>query len=374
MTQGTTAPPQREGPRLIRVVVVDDSAVIRGLIARWLNEAGGFTVVGTASNGRIAVESVERHKPDVVLMDIEMPEMDGITALPLILKAHPTARVIVISTLTQRNAQISLKCLSLGATDYLAKPEGTRVANAADEFRRDLIEKVRALGGNHREAVRAASASVGASNTTAARSAPARRPNFATRPQCLLIGASTGGPRAVEKVLMDLRPTLPQIPVLIVQHMPPMFTAVFAEHLQSYLSVPCREARDGEPILPGTILVAPGGRHMGVALSGGKAIVRLNDGPLESFCRPAVDVLFRESAAAFGAAALALVLTGMGSDGTQGARILTDAGATVIVQDEATSVVWGMPGSIARAGLAQEVIPLDAIGNTLRGIITGSSK
>jgi len=376
MTQGTTTQPRQPGAPQIRVVVVDDSAVIRGLITRWLNEAGGFDIVGTASNGRIAVEAVERHKPDVVLMDIEMPEMDGITALPLILKAHPATRVIVISTLTQRNAQISLKCLSLGATDYLAKPEGARVANAADEFRRELVEKVRALGGSRARAARPAAAPSAQPQVQPPlpRAAPPRPAGASTRPQCLLIGSSTGGPRAVEKVLLDLRPVLPQIPVLIVQHMPPMFTAVFAEHLQSYLSMPCREAKDGEPILPGTVLVAPGGRHMGVAASGGKPVIRLNDGPLESFCRPAVDVLFREGAAAFGASALALVLTGMGSDGTQGARTLVQAGATVIVQDEASSVVWGMPGSIARAGLAQEILPLDAIGSSLKGLITGVPK
>jgi len=376
MTQGTTTQPRQPGAPQIRVVVVDDSAVIRGLITRWLNEAGGFEIVGTASNGRIAVEAVERHKPDVVLMDIEMPEMDGITALPLILKAHPATRVIVISTLTQRNAQISLKCLSLGATDYLAKPEGARVANAADEFRRELVEKVRALGGSRARAARPAAAPSAQPQVQPPlpRAAPPRPAGASTRPQCLLIGSSTGGPRAVEKVLLDLRPVLPQIPVLIVQHMPPMFTAVFAEHLQSYLSMPCREAKDGEPILPGTVLVAPGGRHMGVAASGGKPVIRLNDGPLESFCRPAVDVLFREGAAAFGASALALVLTGMGSDGTQGARTLVQAGATVIVQDEASSVVWGMPGSIARAGLAQEILPLDAIGSSLKGLITGVPK
>ncbi len=352
--------------RQARIMIVDDSAVIRGLVSRWLTEVGGFEIVATASNGRMAVEAAERSKPEIILLDIEMPEVDGLAALPLILKTSPNSKVIVISTLTQRNAEISLKCLSLGAVDYLAKPESSRVAGAAADFRRDLIEKLRALSISKVRQPRPALA--------AAPVAPLPSKPMTTRPQCLLIGASTGGPRAVERVLLDLKPILSQIPVLIVQHMPPMFTAVFAEHLQSLLSVPTREARDGEDVSAGKILVAPGGRHMGVASSGGKNVIRLNDGPPENFCRPAVDVLFREASAVYGASALAVVLTGMGSDGTQGARYLTKAGCMVIAQDEATSIVWGMPGSIAKAGLAHEILPLEAIGRTLKGLITGSSK
>jgi len=356
----------------IRVMVVDDSAVIRGIIARWLTEAGGFDIVGTAANGRIAVESVERNKPDIVLMDIEMPEMDGITALPLLLKSQPGLKVVVISTLTQRNAEISLKCLSLGAVDYLAKPESARISGGGAEFRRELIEKLRALGGAKVRGPRAATAPA-ASRTPVVVVRPATTA-APTKPKCLLIGSSTGGPRAVERVLADLGTAIKQVPVLIVQHMPPMFTAVFADHLQSFVSVPAREARDGDPLVPGTILVAPGGRHMGLAQSGARTVVRLTDGPPENFCRPAVDVLFREAAAVFGSSALAAVLTGMGSDGTNGARELAKAGARIIAQDEASSVVWGMPGSVVKAGLAQEVLPLDVLGQTLKGLIMGSAK
>jgi two-component system chemotaxis response regulator CheB len=352
-------------------MIVDDSAVIRGMIARWLGEAGGFEVVATASNGRMAVDAAERSKPEIILLDIEMPEVDGLSALPMILKAHPGCKVIVISTLTQRNAEISLKCLSLGAVDYLAKPESARVAGAAIEFRRELIEKLRALGAAKSRPVRVAPAPVAPVATAGLSRAP--KPHV-VKPQCLLIGSSTGGPRAVERVLLDMKSVLATIPVLIVQHMPAMFTAVFAEHLKSLLSIPAREARDGDPVLPGTILVAPGGRHMGVVMSGAKPAIRLNDGPPENFCRPAVDVLFREASAVFGASALAAVLTGMGSDGTHGARHLMKAGATIIAQDEATSIVWGMPGSIVKAGLAHEILPLESIGRSLKGLITGSSK
>lgn len=354
-----------------RIMIVDDSAVIRGMIGRWLAEAGGFEVVATASNGRMAVDAAARAKPEIILLDIEMPEVDGLAALPMILKAHPASKVIVISTLTQRNAEISLKCLSLGAVDYLAKPESARVAGGATDFKRELIEKLRALGHARSRIARppvAAPAPLPASAI-----APPVRP-VSAKPQCLLIGSSTGGPRAVERVLLDMKPILPRIPVLIVQHMPAMFTAVFASHLEALLRIPAREAKDGEIVAPGQILVAPGGRHMGVASAGGKAVIRLNDGPLENFCRPAVDVLFREAAAVFGASALATVLTGMGSDGTQGARHLVAEGATVIVQDEATSIVWGMPGSIAKAGLAHEVLPLEAIGPSLKSIFAGLTK
>lgn len=350
-------------------MIVDDSAVIRGLISRWLKEAGGFEVVASASNGRMAIESAERSKPDIVLLDIEMPEIDGLAALPLILKAHPSCKVVVISTLTHRNAEISLKCLSRGAIDYLAKPESARVAGAASEFQKNLIEKLRALSAPKSRFAQLAARGPGSARPRISNALPS---SSAGRPQCLVIGASTGGPRAVERVLSDLRPALLRLPVLIVQHMPPMFTAVFADHLRTLLSVPCREAREGDAVLPGHILVAPGGRHMGLSVSDGKPAIRLGDEPPENFCRPAVDVLFREAASVFGASALALVLTGMGSDGTQGARQLSKAGATVIAQDEATSIVWGMPGSIARAGLARAVLPLEAIGPSLKGLITGS--
>ncbi|MBB4040787.1 two-component system chemotaxis response regulator CheB [Microvirga flocculans] len=353
-------------------MIVDDSAVIRGMMARWLTEAGGFDIVATASNGRMAVDAVERSKPEIILLDIEMPEVDGLAALPLILKAHPSAKVIVISTLTQRNAEISLKCLSLGAVDYLAKPESARAANAAADFKRDLVHKLRALSETRSRQARTPAPAL---PVVKAPQVPVVAPRAgSTRPQCFLIGSSTGGPRAVERVLMDMKAALPGIPVLIVQHMPPMFTAVFADHLAALLAMPVREAKDGEPVVPGTVLVAPGGRHMGIASSAGKPVIRLNDGPPENFCRPAVDVLFREAAAVFGASTLAAVLTGMGADGTQGARHIVNAGGTVVAQDEASSIVWGMPGSIVKAGLAHDILPLESIGRSLKGLITGSSK
>jgi len=350
------------GSARTRVMVVDDSAVIRGLVARWITETGDFDVVTTAANGRIALDALERFEPDIVLLDLEMPELDGVAALPLILKRRPGTKVIVVSTSTRRNAEISLKCLSLGAVDYLAKPATQREKSASDDFRRDLVEKLKAHAWSRTRPLRIASVTP----------RPAPKP-ILCRPKVLLIGASTGGPRAVEQVLTGLGPALHKVPVLIVQHMPPMFTTVFADHLRSQFKVRACEPQDGDPLVPGTVFIAPGGRHMGLSSGPNGPVVRLDDGPPENFCRPAVDVLFRDAAAIFGNSALAVVLTGMGSDGTRGSRSIVQAGGAVLVQDEATSTVWGMPGSIAKAGLAQDILPLEAIGPVLKGHITGST-
>jgi two-component system chemotaxis response regulator CheB len=373
-------------PGQIRVLIADDSAVVRGLVARWIGEAG-FNVVGTASNGRIALEMMARLDPDVVLLDIDMPELDGTEALPRMLAASPSLQVVMMSTLTTRNADISLKCLALGAVDYLAKPESNRGVTTSDAFRADLIERVRLFGAVRARGRRPTPSSAPAASpsaTEAAAPAPAvsrlsapftLRPKArpAGPPKVLLIGSSTGGPRAVGEVLEKIgAATLRRLPVLIVQHMPPIFTAVFAEHMGSRVGLPSGEGKADEPLQPGRIYVAPGGRHMGlVAGPGREPVIRLDDGPPVNFCRPAVDVLFKDAAAIFGSATVSVILTGMGSDGTHGARALVDAGGPVLAQDEATSTVWGMPGSVAKAGLAQAVLPLPEIGPALRSLITG---
>lgn len=375
---GTTGP-ATTGPR-IRVMIADDSAVVRGLVARWIAEAG-YDVVATAANGRIAVEAMARHDPDVILLDIDMPELDGTQALPLLLAKSPGVQIVMMSTLTTRNADISLRCLALGAVDYLAKPESNRGVTTSDAFRTDLIERVR-LFGSSRARKRGPGLSLAGSATPAPVPPPKPTAPIALRPKArsgvsprvLLIGASTGGPRAVGEVLEKIgSATLRQFPVLIVQHMPPVFTAVFAEHLGARTGLPAAEGKADERLQPGRIYVAPGGRHMGLTGAAGRSDVsiRLHDGPVVNFCRPAVDVLFQDAAAIFGASALAVVLTGMGSDGTGGARALTEAGAAVLAQDEASSTVWGMPGSIAKAGLAQAILPLSEIGGALRNLLTG---
>ena len=375
----------------IRVLVADDSAVVRGLVTRWLGEAG-FEVVATAPNGRLAVEALARHDPDVVLLDIDMPELDGTQALPLMLKRAPGLQVVMMSTLTQRNADISLRCLALGAVDYIPKPESNRGVTTSDAFRNDLVERIRIFGGArsrrrgslpteagaaptsvHAAAPRAAPGAGAGSGAGAGAALTLRpRPRAVPAPRVLLIGSSTGGPRAVGEVLEKIgSAALRRVPVLIVQHMPPVFTAVFAEHLAARTGLPAAEGKADERLQPGRIYVAPGGRHMTLGADG--ASIHLHDGPPVNFCRPAVDVLFRDAATHFGGATLSVILTGMGSDGTAGVRALGDAGGIVMAQDEATSTVWGMPGSVAKAGLAHAVLPLPEIGPALRNALTGAS-
>ena len=388
--QRTTPAQSTSASKAIRVLVADDSAVVRGLVARWIGEAG-FEIVGTASNGRIALELIAKHDPDVVLLDIEMPELDGTTALPRMLAMSPSVQVVMMSTLTTRNADISLRCLALGAVDYIAKPESSRGVTTSDTFRSDLIERVRVFGSARARHRRPTPAGIPAAPAAvpAAQSAPLAapavprpatpftlRPKVRTRtlPKALLIGSSTGGPRAVGEMLEGIgAATLRRLPVLIVQHMPPIFTAVFAEHLATRTGIPAAEGKADERIEPGRIYVAPGGRHMGLAAGPSGPIIKLNDGPPVNFCRPAVDVLFKDAAVVFGAATATVVLTGMGSDGTNGARALTEAGGPVLAQDEATSTVWGMPGSVARAGLAEAVLPLPDLASALRALITGQA-
>ncbi|OAS23385.1 protein-glutamate methylesterase/protein-glutamine glutaminase [Methylobacterium platani] len=381
-----STPSPSAGPR-IRVLVADDSVVVRGLVSRWLEEAG-CEIVGTASNGRIALDALDRVQPDIVLLDIEMPELDGTQALPKMLAKRPGLQVVMMSTLTQRNAEISLRCLALGAIDYLPKPEGNRGVTTQASFREDLVQKIRMLGADLRNRPRAKAPALPERPglpERAAVAAPAPlprpaaapvsvrpRPLRASPPRCLLVGASTGGPRAVGEVLEGIgAATLKRLPILIVQHMPPVFTAVFAEHLGARIGLPAAEAKHGEPVRPGIVYVAPGGRHMGLSGTAAEAVIQLNDGPPVNFCRPAVDVMFRDAAEVYGAATLSVVLTGMGSDGTKGAKALVEAGGTMLAQDEATSTVWGMPGSLVRAGYAHEILPLPAIGPALRAAIAG---
>ena len=362
----------------IKVLVADDSAVVRGLVSRWLSEAG-HEVVATAPNGRAAVDALARCNPDVVLLDIEMPELDGIQALPLMLAKQPGIQVVMMSTLTQRNADVSLRCLSLGAVDYIPKPESNRGVTTSDGFRNDLLERIRVFGAA-RARRRPAPTAVEAA-TSAAPAAPAvsrlsgtvtlrPKPRTVAPPRVLLIGSSTGGPRAVGEVLEKIgAATLRRLPVLIVQHMPPVFTAVFAEHLGARIGLPAAEGKADERVQPGRIYVAPGGRHMRLSGSAADTVIRLDDGPPVNFCRPAVDVMFLDAAALYGGATLTVILTGMGSDGTAGARALVEAGGTLLAQDEATSTVWGMPGSVAKAGLCHAVLPLPEIGPALRSAI-----
>jgi two-component system chemotaxis response regulator CheB len=368
-------------PARIRVMVVDDAVIVRSLITRWVAEAPDLEMVTAVRNGQEAVNAMERSNPDVVVLDIDMPELDGISTLPLLLEKKRDLVVIMASTLTRHNAEISLRALSLGAADYIPKPETEGGIMTTASFQRELLEKIRGLGGRHSRHVSpdanapdaAPSTQVPAANGTSkvgkarvacnghAHTAATLRQFSNVIPRVLLIGASTGGPQALMEVLPKLQAVTENAPVLITQHMPPTFTIILAEHLARACGRPVHEAVNGEPVLTGSIYLAPGGRHMRVARRAGAAVVVLDDGPPINFCKPAVDPLFSSAAEVWGASSLALVMTGMGSDGTRGAADVVAAGGSVIAQDEATSVIWGMPGSVFEAGLVSAVLPLDQI-------------
>jgi len=375
------------GQSPIRVMVVDDAVVVRGLVSRWIEEEPGLALAASVRTGRDAVAQIERANPDVVVLDVEMPELDGISALPLLLEKKRDLVVIMASTLTRRNAEVSLKALSLGAADYIPKPETNRGITTSATFRRELIEKIRQLGGRRKRrpgeaparapvavppAVRPGMRALEAPAPTGPAAQPIRlRPFSAVPPRVLLIGSSTGGPQALTQLISRLGAVFSRAPVLITQHMPPTFTTILAEHLARASGRPALEPNDGEPVSPGTIYLAPGGRHMRVVRRGAGTVIAIDDGPLVNFCKPAVDPLFASAAQIWGSATLAVILTGMGSDGTQGAGAIVAAGGSVIAQDEATSVVWGMPGSAAQAGVCSAVLPLDQIGPKLVGMFGG---
>ena len=430
------------GRETIRVMIVDDAVVVRGLLVRWIEAEAGMQVVASLRSGREAVEQLERANPDVVILDVDMPDIDGITALPQLLEKRRDLVVIMSSTLTRRNAEISLRALSLGAADYISKPETSHELTAASWFRRELIEKIRTLGARRKQrlgsarplpwaahrvgpsiqpgaqsgiqpgAVPGPGASSGSrpGSITPPRQGAALAPGLPSRggassehaggsglrhhaspdmapasehppfklrplptapPRILVIGASTGGPQALIALMGHLSGVIDQVPVLITQHMPPTFTTILAELLGRACGRPAREAVDGEPIRSGRIYIAPGGRHLRVARRDGIASVALDDGPQINFCKPAVDPLFSSAAEIWGNWNLALVLTGMGSDGARGAAEIVAAGGTVIAQDEDTSVVWGMPGAVTKAGLCSAVLPIEQIGPKLIHLFCG---
>jgi len=373
----TLAPPAPfAAPDPLRVMIVDDAVVVRGLVSRWIDEEPDLKTVASLRNGREAVDQLTRHNPDVVLLDIDMPDVDGLEALPLLLEKKRDLVVIMSSTLTRRNAEVSLKALALGAADYIPKPATNREVTTSTTFRRELIEKVRQLGLRKKRDIATARART-PDRLPAARpkiglvdprvlqvghsSDFTLRPFALTPPRVLLIGSSTGGPQALTSLMAHLKPVIERAPVLITQHMPPTFTTILAEHLSRAAGCRAREAEDGETVAHGRIYLAPGGRHMRVARRDRRAVIALDDGPLINFCRPAVDPMFSSAAQVWGAGILALVLTGMGTDGTTGALDVVGAGGSVMAQDETTSVVWGMPGSAANAGVCSAVLPLDEI-------------
>lgn len=385
----------------IRVMIVDDSVVVRRVVADALKAAPEIEVVGSAANGRFALEKMPTLRPDVVTMDIEMPEMDGITAVRELRRAGHRQPIIMFSTLTERGAQATFEALAAGASDYMTKPSQVAdVRDAIRQVREGLIPRIKALVPQRpSQAPQAPQAPARPQLPAIARVLPTPRnepqrtspvipaacptpePLPAAQPapvvtravtpsrsadyDILAVGCSTGGPEALSTFLGGLPANL-GVPVVVVQHMPPIFTAQFAARLDRQHPLRVVEADAPEQLRPGSVYIAPGDFHLEVHRQSGGVWTRTTQAPAENFCRPAVDVLFRSVVAAFGSRTLAVVLTGMGSDGRLGAEAMVRAGGSVLVQDQSTSVVWGMPGAVAGAGLAEQILPLNQLAPAVR--------
>jgi two-component system chemotaxis response regulator CheB len=349
----------------IRVMVVDDSVVVRKIVTDVLSADPDIEVVGTAVNGKVAVAKLEQLKPDLITMDIEMPEMNGIEAVRAIRALRNRVPIVMFSTLTDRGASATLDALSAGANDYVTKPANVgSVGQSMESVRQQLIPKIKGLTGRPVFLGTPPPAPVAPPRPAAPRTGPGKKPAV------LVIGSSTGGPEALARVLPQLPAALP-VPILLVQHMPPVFTRQFAQRLDRLCALRVVEATDGVPLEPGTVHLAPGDHHLVVRASARGLTTGLNQGPPENFCRPAVDPLFRSAVTAYDGAVLGVVLTGMGADGRNGAGEIRAHGGTVVVQDQATSVVWGMPGAVSQAGYADETHPLDRIPEAITRLIAG---
>jgi len=338
-------------PKKKRVLIVDDAVVVRRSLSDAIAGDPALEVAGTASNGRLALAKFPSLKPDIVLLDIEMPEMDGLETVRQLRKIDARIPIIMFSTLTEHGASATLEALSLGASDYVTKPSNTDMTGTIGKISQELIPRIHAL-----------CRIPGPSAVPAFTPPPPRqtRSRLLLPAQIVAIGVSTGGPDALARLIPSLPADL-SVPVVVAQHMPPVFTTMLAARLSAKSALPVHECKSGVPLRPGCIFLAPGDYHMVIKNADGVVQLQTHQGPKENFCRPSVDVLFRSVSEVFGARALAVVLTGMGQDGLKGCEHLQKAGARIVVQDEATSVVWGMPGFVARAGLADKVLPLDQI-------------
>jgi len=357
---------------MIRVLVVDDSVVVRQIVSDALRHDARIEIVGLAQNGKIALEKIPTANPDVVTLDLEMPEMDGLETLTEIRKRFPKLPVVVFSTLTERGATATLEALSRGASDYVCKPSGQRnVQSTMEKIKDELLPKIHALAGrklaSSAHSGRPAHSTPSSASVTHSHPSPAQQSTASapTAPVSLVvIAVSTGGPAALAEVVPRLPPALRQ-PVLIVQHMPPVFTRVLAQRLAGSSPLKVREATHQERIQGGNVLIAPGDFHMRIAGSTRESWVTLDQQSAENGCRPAADPLFTSAASIYGAGVLAVIMTGLGRDGTKGAALVRKASGQVWAQDEASATVWGMPGSVVEAGLAQRIIPLQQIARAI---------
>jgi two-component system chemotaxis response regulator CheB len=334
--------------RKIRVLVVDDSVVIRRLISVVLADNPHIEVVATAPNGRIALSKIAICNPDLITLDLEMPVMNGLETLAMVRKSYPTLPVIVFSALTPTGADKTLDCLALGAQDYVTKTEMGTGEAAVAYLHRHLIPKIE-------EFCRGILGFPAPASIT-----PVLKPSsdVAQRVDVLVIASSTGGPKALLEIIPQFPPDFP-VPVLIVQHMPPVFTKHFAKNLSDNSNIRVEEGTTGDPLQAGRAWVAPGNYHMTLKRDGTMVRIHLNQDPPQHSCRPSADVLFRSAAELYGPSTLGVVLTGMGQDGLRGSECIAEMGGQIIVQDEASSVVWGMPGFVAKAGLADAIVPLN---------------
>lgn len=335
----------------INLIMVDDSVVIRRLVGDFLAQDPEIELMATAVNGKIGLEKIRQLNPDVVILDIEMPEMDGLETLIELRKIYPKLPVIMFSSLTKEGAEATLTALSYGANDYMTKEvNGYSLKENLKTIGDELLYKIKEL----------AKPKSRPPDYIAPKARPISKA-LTSQINIVAIGTSTGGPNALKEVIPHIPKDFP-VPVVIVQHMPAMFTRILAESLSKDSQIPVVEAQDGDVVVPGRALIAPGNYHMTLALQGKHYVVKLNQEPPENYCRPAVDVLFRSVAHYFGGNVLAVVMTGMGHDGLKGCQLIKEQQGQIIVQDEATSIVWGMPGAVAAAGIADEILPLNNIG------------
>jgi two-component system chemotaxis response regulator CheB len=346
-------------------MLCDDSATVRAALMRILAADPGIRVVARAADGRDALAQQAAlpaaDKPQVVLLDLEMPVMDGMTVLPRLLAADPALVVIVASALSQRGARATMQALAAGAKDYIPKPSATEGGVRDPHFQADLLAKVKGWARMGR--------GPSVAPVTRTLMVPlARAPLAGGRPRAIAIGCSTGGPQALAALVGRLTQP-PPVPILVVQHMPAGFTTLLAEHLHRLGRLPCHEATDGVALRPGELYLAPGDRHLVVEEGPGGLTGHLNQDAPENFCRPAVDPMLRSLVKAVGGRLVVAILTGMGQDGLAGCRAAAAAGGTILAQDEASSVVWGMPGAVARAGLAAALLPVEDIAARLQASV-----
>lgn len=365
--------PTNESQSSIRVLVVDDSVVIRRLVTQALSEDSAFDVVGIAANGAIALQKIPQVKPDVITLDIEMPEMDGLETLRRVKQEYPGVKVVMFSTLTERGGRHTLEALSLGADDYVTKAANVgSLDTSLARLRGELSPKIKQFF-SHETAPPAVQSPTpptipGPHDLPPPPERGPRAP-LAKRVDIVAIGISTGGPNALAAMIPEITQTIP-CPMVITQHMPAMFTRLLSERLSARSSIEVREAQEGDVLKPGTALMAPGGFHLKLKRRGHEVVACLDEGPQENSCRPAVDVMFRSVQEIYGAHALAVIMTGMGKDGLAATESMYQAGSPVIAQDRDTSVVWGMPGYIVETGLADVVAPLDRIAGEIMRIVT----